>query len=359
MKKTIFFVIINLLIITGVNAQENKKFWNEGKLSWADFKDTTGTQTASELNYYFGFKKLKENFTDTVFTRFKAIAFIYKNSSWVNKNLKSKQNLQFNQIIFNILELHRRILQKEIDTAKLINVADIFNQEAKNCNTEISKFKMESFSGKNKDKITEWNNKINKQLSQINDPKVPDFKKSKITLKGNIGLGSEIYSGNLSNYFPICFNFSVGAGIVYKKSNLLIDEIFTSGKLKQDLVGLPNWNKEAKVSFTKIFLSYGYNFDFSQKIKITPFAGLGTTIMSTQSPINQDSTISQNSFNLIWGVNIDYLLSNNINFIFKKYSQTFIETKFYILNQRYSKDLKGLSFNFSIGVSIFGNYIRH
>ena len=51
MKSKFILFIINIIIISGIYAQDNKKKWEEGKLTWDDFQEKTISIDNSELSY--------------------------------------------------------------------------------------------------------------------------------------------------------------------------------------------------------------------------------------------------------------------------------------------------------------------
>jgi hypothetical protein len=122
----------------GVMAQENQKNWRDGKLSWLDFSEKETNQGVSELKYFLGYKADKLKFGDTTVFRIKAEAYMDKKLSWINPAFKEEQYLRFNQVIFDIIEIHRRRLQVELDKANSYKeIERKINQVYTTCNNEI------------------------------------------------------------------------------------------------------------------------------------------------------------------------------------------------------------------------------
>ena len=52
MKVKIFFILIGLIPMCELMAQDYKKDWTEGKLTWEDFIERRGGQNSSKLKYF-------------------------------------------------------------------------------------------------------------------------------------------------------------------------------------------------------------------------------------------------------------------------------------------------------------------
>ena len=159
MKKLLIVILIELISTSGLIAQELKKEWADGKLTWEDFKEREGSgeQRVSELKYYLGYYSGKQKYGSTVILRNIALGYMDKNLSWINPEYKTEQHLRYNQVVFDIVEVHRRRLQLELDRISSgfefqVKFQVIYNS----CANEIERFNIEADGGNNLNSLVFW-----------------------------------------------------------------------------------------------------------------------------------------------------------------------------------------------------------
>ena len=109
MKKALALLLV-LLIASGIEAQNVKRFWSDGPLTVADFP----VKGESHLAWYMGYTKIKEKSDGVYYTYYKVVAYVLPHSS----ALGSEADLPRMQHLFDRLELHRRELQQQLNEAE-------------------------------------------------------------------------------------------------------------------------------------------------------------------------------------------------------------------------------------------------
>jgi len=368
MKKLLIVILIEIVSASGLIAQEFKKEWADGKLTWEDFKEREGSggQRISELKYYLGYNSGKQKYGDTVISRNIAHGYMDKNLSWVNPGYKTEQHLRYNQVVFDIVEVHRRRLQLELD-----RISSGFEFQGKfqvinhSCANEIERFNRETNGGKNLNLLVFWEQKISDELNSYKQTHIPDFETRNFGYGMHVGLGTGFFTGTISEHFSPTFNFIFGFDFAYKKSIFYFNGTLAVGKVRQDYTSDKNWYKNQSANLAVIDVSYGYAFLDNRKLKLAPFAGFGITELSRKDKDNKDR-LRMVDYNVIFGINADYKLRTRINLLpnpffgaaVKEKVEMSVRARLYVTRANLTSDLSGYSVNLTIGLCGFGNMIR-
>jgi len=365
MIRILSIIIIGLLFSAQLTAQEYQKKWNDGKLTWQDFTERETSQGISELKYFFGYNDIQEKYGDTTVLRIKAKCYIDKNLSWINPAYKNEKYLRYNQIIFDILELHRRKLQFELDRVNAVSeIEKKFSYILSLCNDEISKFSQETNEGNEIGMLNLWENKISNELELIPDYNIPGYENMSFGYAAHVGFGAGLFAGALGEHFSPSFDFIFGFDFSYKKSILYFNGTLAGSKVKKDYISDKSWYEGQKANLSIIDISYGYTFIDGRKIKLSPFAGIGITELTGMNKDDRQNGLRIVDYNLIGGINADYKLKTLLNFTpysylkAKEKIETSIRARLYVTRANYYSNLQGYSINLTIGFCGFGNTIR-
>ena len=364
MKRTFTITLIGLIsMCCGIMAQDYKKEWRDGKLTWADFIERTGEKGVSELRYFFGYNTGSQEYNNIVVKKYIVQAYVDRNLSWVDPQYKTEQYLRYNQVIFNIIEIHRRRLQAEVDrVGYLFEIEGKFNIIQSSCTNEIDKFQWESSGGHNFNSIVFWEQKTSYELNVYSEKLIPEFENRSFGYALHAGLGGGYFTGSIGEYFNPSFNFIFGFDFAYKKSILYLNGTLAGCKVKKDYFSDKNWYEKQNVGLAIIDVSYGYAFLDNKKLKLSPFVGLGITELTGQNKDNKEAALRLVDYNVIFGLNADYKIRTTINIApnmgVKEKVETSIRTRLYITKADFAPDLNGYSINLTVGLCGFGNMIR-
>lgn len=342
---TIFFIsqIFNL------EAQPNLKHWKEGPLDWSDFYEVNDKVGVCELEYNIGFTKGKQISNNTKVKRYEAECYINKSLCWVNKDFKTEQYLIYNQVIFNIAELHRRKLQSELDKITWLGEAkDVLERATVDCNIEVNSFKVESKKGQDINTIMVWALQTENKLYQIVDNGIPAFRKMNFGVGFHGGYSIGYFTGSLGNYFSQANNLIFGMDIDYKNSILFIAPTLGRNRVTQNY---QMWEKGLETSYVIIDVSYGYAVINNRKLRLTPFIGLGITELSERNKSSNEGGLVIEDNNFIFGLNADHKIRRKLVLTdSKELNETSIRTRLYVTKANFSDDLNGYIVNLSIEI---------
>ena len=367
MKTTLLTFLLFLTVLCF--GQSDERQWEEGKLTWDDFKGEpfTSSTKASELNYQLSYSTTKKRIGDTTLFAFQTKNYINPNISWVKNAYKSDELLRYNQVIFNILELHRRRLQSQLHRIYNLNWAEEkLRTQYQNCNYEIKQFQNDTQLGTDESALEYWDQRIAQELKDNPFELVPEISDKNLGYGLNAGFGTGRLTGTISDSFTPTFNFMFGFDVAYKNTILFLNGTLAGNRVKSDYSedGLL-WPKDLKTNVAVLDVSIGQALIDNAKHKLTPFAGLGIlefTAANREGEEYEDHRIV--NYGLIYGLNYDFKFRKGIKLTPSPYGATLKErteqnfrVKLYVTTAEY-ENMKGISINLTVGYAVFGRIIE-
>ena len=212
-----------------------------------------------------------------------AVLYVDRAMSWVDTHYRTPQELHYNQVLFNIAELHRRRLQVVIDTGGSVNM---------NYYTRLLTYEVDSFChytryGADTAIVAWWEEETRRQMDSITPVMVEMHQKAntiesirpELRMHFNMGGGAKIFAGDMTKYFApsggAYFDFEGGCwrhlftfGAYIGGGKCLPDTIFT---LNDDNMLYSTDN----ILTLDMYANYGFVAIDSRKFSLTPFVGYG------------------------------------------------------------------------------------
>lgn len=366
MKKALF--IFSLFLTLQCLGQSNQRLWEDGKLSWDDFKGApfTSSAHATELNYQLSYATVKKRIGDTTLYAFQTKNYFNPNISWVKNSYKSEELLRYNQVLFDILEVHRRRLQSTLHRIDDLYLAEEkFRTQYQNCNDEIKRFQEDTKSGTDTSALEYWKQRIAQELSDNPLELVPKLTDRNFGCGINVGLGTGVLTGTVSDFFTPTFNFMFGFDFAYKNTILFLNATLAGNSVKREYTedGLL-WPENLKTGVAIIDVSIGQILLDNAKHKITPFVGLGIlefTAAEREGEEYEEHRIVD--YGLIYGVNYDFKIRNKIKLVappggshLRERSEKNLRIRLYATSAKF-ENMKGTSINMTVGYALFGRII--
>jgi hypothetical protein len=367
MKKTFLFTFLLFILFVNISAQESDfKYWQEGKLTWNDFKGETGFPLLdSELKYFLTYGSEKQKFNDTTVYRIAAKGYIDRDLSWSKTFKKTDQNLAYFQVVFDIVELHRRGLQNKLDRLEVVyNAENELRSAMYNCEKTLADFKKESQQGADTIVVQRWQKTIQTELGTTAGKSIPAFTKRNFGYGMHAGFGKGFNTGTIKDNFPSTFNFIFGFDVAYKDVTLFLCGTLGSSKADQSYNGEINIPKGERAGVAIGDVSLGYPVLNKAKFKLMPFAGLGFLEYSEKPEPDETNYKSMAATGYLFGLNTDYKFRKGLSFFpetfFQKreYVEFTLRARLYVAHANLSPDMKGFSINLTLGLNMAGNYIR-
>lgn len=177
MRKPILclFFILSQWMLFGQNNLQDPIEWNEGKLTWNDFKadrsvknKTRAASTASGITYSWTYAATN----DFPELNYEVKTHFYPQRSWVSPEDKTPALLAHEQLHFDISELHARKLLKELEAYTAMrnirtDLKRIYSKIESARNKMQRLYDKETNHGLNKIAQENWGQKITKDLMQL------------------------------------------------------------------------------------------------------------------------------------------------------------------------------------------------
>ena len=365
--KNKLFCILFCLVFAGVYSQESRKDWSEGNLTWDDFKEReiSFENSISELKYVIGYTPSKEKVNDTVIFRLQSFCYSDTQLSWVKPDFKTAQNLQYNQVIFNIAELYRRKLQYDLDhLGSYFSAETVFQNQYEELNNEVEIFQNQSRNGRDPEIVKEWAANIEDRLTIYANNTIPKYEKANFGMGFHVGAAYSFRNESIKEHFDNSIGFNFGFDFSYKNSILYVNMILSGGNIDQAYSGRTYWEEDLDYSLALLDFSYGYAIVDNPKLKIAPFAGLAITEFSEDDYDGEENDLIITDYNLLLGLNVDYKIRKRLNTIPNVFlsrrdiTETSIRSRLFVSRNDFYEDLSGYSINLSIGISWYFRLLK-
>ena len=360
MKKSILLLVILTITITS-SSQEYRKYWKDGKLTWSDFQGKHTDKQDTYLSYILTYQSDKKEINGVLYDGIFSDAYIDKSLSFVNPNLRDQFYLNYNQVLFNLIELSKRKLQKRyFELDNIFESNSLLLDSKKQLQRKIFDFQQASNYGIQKDVTKDWLEKTNKELANTSNFRIPDYKRSNWTYGLYGGLDFGTYGGDYKDFINNTLALTLGFEFSYKKVYLLLNMAITNSKLNKDLVDTDLFlAKGEKTLIGNFNAAIGYPIYETKKIKFTPFVGYGITSFSEVGDKNTDEITTGAS---VFGLNVDFKNRKRVNFIpslfnIREEGNSYIRARVFVAKSNFNPNLKGYSINIGVAYGIEGRLL--
>ncbi len=375
------YLLLICFVHIGCFAQTDEvKYWDDGKLEWSDFRGKVPFDQAdnvlveefglSELNYYIGYETERYYKDGVSYIRYMTVCYIDSQKSWVTDAGESEENVIYNQLIFDIVELHRRKIQYSLDRVNSpIKGRKLYQRILKKCKAKIKLFISETKRGSDEAEMKNWKQNIAVQLNRLGDQIELDYEEILIGYSPSIEIGTILMAGELSDHFSTCLVYKFGLDFRVKKHTF--NGVFGLSRIniQKDIPNKPVLKANRDLPMSLFNFSYGYSFLQSSKYSLTPFVGVGYLSMELSdtvitSGVSADVTESFSNFNFVTGLRFEYKVSKSVrltpNRIFgvKEAFTTKLFANAFMTKADLDDNLNGYMINLTFGVRILWNKVK-
>lgn len=360
--KKVFIITLLLSLNFKTKAQDYRKYWKDGKLTWNDFQAKHTKNHSSHLAYVLLYQTDKKTINNINYHGVFSNAYIDKSLSFSHPNLKDEYHLKYNQVIFNLVEIEKRKLQKRIySLSNVYEINSIFSDTKSQLDRKILDFQEEGNYGLQRDVTDKWLTKTEQELLTTKSFEIPDFRKSKWTYGMYGGVDYSMYGDTYKEIFNNTIALTLGFEFSYKKLYLGLNISLTNSKLNNNLTDNSFTILKGEKSIISTFnASLGYPIYETEKFRLMPFVGYGLTAFGeTGKDKNKDETTSGTSF---FGINLDFKNRKTINFTpslfnVREEGYSYFRARFFIGKSNFNPNLKGYSFNIGLAYGIEGKLL--
>ena len=283
--------IISILLLLSVchsaTAQTDRRYWNEGPLTWDDFTVMSDTyNNRSYLQYTMQYTAVHDTIDGILCHYYAAQAWITPKSSWIADNQRTPATLLYNQTIFDMLELERRLLQHSINAAeKPFLYSDLLTAASDHLNRRIGQFQQLTNDGNDTAVLSLYAKQVQKELALHPAVYRPQYSPHPLGYSFYIGLAADASTGTLGQTFgpTLCFNY--GINLSWHPHLLILDGSIGHGKSRR-AVTLDDASiaENSPYDVATIHFGYGLLLVNNNRVRLAPFAALGIREYS-QNPV--------------------------------------------------------------------------
>lgn len=363
-------VILNILCSAQVNTASAILYWSENPLSWDDFKGAPSRTSLnnSEFSYVIGYRETESEVEDGTVTWIESYCYMDRYSSWAKSLGKTETALLFHQTQFDLVELYSRKLQAEINQLKgegftiKNKLNTLLNDYGSRLKGQIGMMDYETDGGANSTGVEYWNQKTKNELKTMGKKSMPNYFTSKFGIGMSFDLGYGILTGNSSEYFSNSINLAFGFDVAYKPLVLYLRGTLSFNSIKKAFVSESlTWRKELNTGIAIPEITLGYPFLLNRNFSLTPFAGIGWVEYSVIGNDQNYKDYRLSDFTYVMGLNFDYNFSKHTDllnyFLFREKSNWLVRARFTAVPYKIDNNIKGWSYNLTIGIGGFSNFV--
>lgn len=219
MKKSALYSVICILILGQAQAQ-NIHTWKMGPLTWNDFTPNTAIEKqVSHLEYYMGIDSRTKEVDGVCYSKPIAYAYTSPEYSWVDTNYLSSQLLQYNQCIFDLVELYRRQLEGKLQDSSIFTPSQLLNNTMRLLGDDVRRIEIETQYGTDTAALHRWQAKIQAQLDATN-PTTTAYGHTDAPFAWGMSTNFALHcnGGELREYFSHGLGMSMNYEMQYKRS---------------------------------------------------------------------------------------------------------------------------------------------
>ncbi len=364
MKKIVYLIAVLFTSSIGFS-QEYRKYWKEGALTWEDFQGSPTEHYLNHLSYALTYNSDSKIINGVKYSGVFSNAYIDKGLSFVHSNLRDDWNLQYHQVVFNLIELNKRRLQRRFfEIASNDRYNNLLGDSKRQLERKIFDFQEASKKGINKDVTKEWLTKTEKDLDATKNYEIPDYKRSSWTYGGYLGLEYCMYGQEYKEFFNTTIGLALGFEFSYKKIYFASNISLTTSTLKKDIYH-HDTHIEEKATIGLMNASLGYPLYENDNLRLIPFIGYGVTFLN--EPRSDDRPKSADKKGIasgatFLGLNFDRKRRKQVNFRqsfldIREEGFHFIRGRVFLSHSNFNSNLKGYTINIGLSYGIEGRLL--
>lgn len=277
MKRLLFMLLLSPLAVLGQVTIDTLHWSATRRLQLADFHSPTQPGLGgSEFYYQIGYEVRPTSlFGQPVIESF---CLMFRNMSWVSKTAQNERTLVYNQVLFDLVEVHTRQMK-----AKLIALGfdRRFKQQARQIEyltnselgDEVNRFRAETGGGDDVLALERWEKQIVQRLRDIPDL-VTTYHSSKIGFGLFVGAGGMLATGPLAQTFSPAGGIAFGIDIAFRRTMLMVHPTLYNGTLRAEFSRQNQlWEKDLPVRPRLLELGLGHVVLDGPRSRLMPYVG--------------------------------------------------------------------------------------
>lgn len=359
--KPLLYVLLLFPMLASAQATIDTLHWSATRrLELSDFRSPTQPGLGgSEFYYQLGYEVRPTSLWSE--PAIDAYCLMFRNLSWISETAKDQRTLAYNQVLFDLVEIHARQMK-----AKLIalRVDRHFKQQAKQIEyltnselgAEVNRFRGETGGGDDVQALQRWQKQVAQRLYDTPDL-VTMYHSSKVGFGVFVGGGGALPTGPLAETLTPPGGMTVGLDIAFHRTALLLHTTQYAAHLTQSFTHQnQSWETGMHVKPTLFEIGLGHFIYDSPRTRLLPYVGYRLLDLAPRDRNDE----RYKGFSLInhapvVGLIFDFKLGNNsIKPDLSQENFWFVRTKLSFSPVQTTSPFTGGLLNLQIGLGGFG-----
>jgi len=276
--KPLLYVLLLFPMLASAQATIDTLHWSATRrLELSDFRSPTQPGLGgSEFYYQLGYEVRPTSLWSE--PAIDAYCLMFRNLSWISETAKDQRTLAYNQVLFDLVEIHARQMK-----AKLIalRVDRHFKQQAKQIEyltnselgAEVNRFRGETGGGDDVRALQRWQKQVAQRLYDTPDL-VTMYHSSKVGFGVFVGGGGALPTGQLAETLTPPGGMTVGLDIAFHRTALLLHTTQYAAHLTQSFTHQnQSWETGMHVKPTLFEIGLGHFIYDSPRTRLLPYVG--------------------------------------------------------------------------------------
>jgi hypothetical protein len=207
-----------------------------------------------------------------------SFCLMFRNLSWVSETARNEKTLAYNQILFDLVEVHTRQMKEKLIA---LDASRHFKQQAKQLEyltnaelgAEVNRFRAETGGGDDLPALQRWQKTVIQRLYAVPDL-VPVYQTSKIGYGLFAGGSGALSSGQLTQTLNPSAGLAFGADIALRRTMLLLHTTLYNNTLRSDFShSNQDWDMGMSVRTMLFEAGLGRIINDGQRTRLVPYVG--------------------------------------------------------------------------------------
>lgn len=207
-----------------------------------------------------------------------AFCLMFRNLSWVSETARTERTLAYNQVLFDLVEVHTRQMKAKLIALKADRQ---FKQQAKQIEyltnaelgAEVNRFRAETGGGDDLGVLQRWQRQVVQRLFETPDL-VTTYRASKVGYGLFAGGGGAVPTGPMTQTISPLSGVSFGFDLALGRTMLFLHPTLYSGHIRTDFTRQNRtWETGMRVSPTLLTVGFGRVAYDSPRTRLVPYVG--------------------------------------------------------------------------------------
>lgn len=284
--------------------------WEAGPLTWDEFLGTAHSDTTiSEFawNVRLDDHKLKVGNTTYVYPLF--TPSFDQTESWVKQEFKNDAMLQYNQILFDMLELYTRRATRDYILNQDYSSSQVWSFYDRQFANEAQALKLDTRQGTFAARLPYHAASVALDLERTEFDPVNFIQGKSMSWNGAIWIGAGAMFP-MSDYFKASYGFNVGMSAGYKRHVWEMDiSLGLGSKAKEDFKTDNGWiDRGESLNVVSLYFNYGFITTRTSHLQAAPYLGLGFIGLVRPKEYKEEDVPEKYGFSVCAGMSFDVVL---------------------------------------------------